>query len=139
MSRNLILVIVLAVIGFAVWLYYKGKNAGLTFIPDVAYPHGTEAIPSNYNPNPLADELHEVMKGLFTSPATKEKAFQKLYNLPTDDLLVLVYNTFNKKYGREGSGSLTKWIDDEVIHTYGFFTSSIKSKLLARLRSINLK
>jgi hypothetical protein len=135
-NRNLFLVIILAVVGFGVWLYYKGRNAGATFIPDVPYIKGVSALPAGFNPNILADELYAAMNDIFVKSTTKEAVWYRLLNLPTDDMIVLVYNTFNKKYGPKQKGSLTKWIDDEVVYNWG---SSYKNQVLVKLRSLNLK
>lgn len=118
-----------------VYVYFKGKKDGKLNIKDAPYLFGSEGIPKGFNPNILADDLHDVMSGLFTLSGTKDKAFQKLINLNTDDMVIAVYNAFNKKYGAEGNGTLTQWIDDE--RYYDPFTGA-KDKALQRLRSLRL-
>ncbi|MBD1364379.1 hypothetical protein IDJ77_11220 [Mucilaginibacter sp. ZT4R22] len=130
------IIIVLAVIGVGIWLYYRGKKEGKTDFPDVDYKTGTQEIPKSYNPNLLADELFDVLDRTFATPGEKEDAFQKMYYLPNDDLKVLVYNTFNKKYSKKAGMTLTKWIDSELVFNWG---ASVRKPLIAKLRSLNCK
>lgn len=130
-----LLIIAILTIGVMMFIYYKGKKSGAINIPDAPYPDGTQGIPAGFNPNVLADELHSVMSGLFTLSGTKDKTWRKLLDLPTNDMVVAVYNTFNSKYGGLGKGSLTNWINDEY---YYDFASGIKTKVLQRLKSLRL-
>ena len=134
-NRGVILAIVLG-LAVIIYIYYKGKKAGRVYIPDVDYIKDQKMILANFNPNILADELHRVMCGLFTLAGTKDAAWLKLLNVGTDNMIIAVYNTFNQRYGSEGKGSLTKWIDDE---TYYDLLTGVKGKLLTKLRSLNCK
>ena len=129
------IIITVIVIALAVWQYYRGKKAGAVVIPDAPYIKGAAAIPEGFNPNILADKLHSAMSGLFTLSSTKDAVWLELFNLSTDDMVIAVYNAFNKKYGSEGKGSLTKWIDDEY---YYDFASGVKTKTLERLKNLRL-
>lgn len=116
------------------WYWYRrGKRS--TTGPEVKFAEGTNAIPAGWSPMPLVEELHDVMAGVFTSPGAKNQAWEKLYNLPTGDMIRAVYKAFNEKYFRDGYGTLTQWIRDEV---YYAFLSSVKEKLLEKLASLNL-
>jgi len=130
------IVLLIIAAGVGVWLYLRGKKDGKAYIPDAPYLKGTVAIPAGYNPNILADELFAAMNDILVLSTTKEIAWNKLLTLPNDDMIIAVYNAFNKKYGPKGKGSLTAWINDEVVYNWG---SSVKAKTVAKLRSLNLK
>ncbi|ADY51446.1 hypothetical protein Pedsa_0874 [Pseudopedobacter saltans DSM 12145] len=130
-----LLIVAILTLGILVFVYYKGKKSGAVNIPDAPYIHGSEGIPTGFNPNVLADILHSAMSGLFTLSGNKDKAWRQLLELSTDDMVIAVYNAFNSKYGKEGKGSLTQWINDEY---YYDFTSGIKTKVLTRLRNLRL-
>lgn len=100
-------------------------------IPVVSYtPTGQ---PVQWNPQPLAAELFEVMDGIFTLAATKDEVFLKLAQLPTNDMVVAVYNEFNTQYGN--GETLTQWIDDEYNTLIG---GDGQTLALEKLRSIGL-
>jgi hypothetical protein len=125
----------LALLVIAIYFYFKGKKDGRLNIKDAPYIHGSEGIPKGFNPNILADEIYTVMNGLFTLTGTKDKTFSKVLGLQTDDMIIAVYNAFNDKYGKEGKGTLTQWVNDEV---YYDFTSGIKKQLINKLNSLRL-
>ncbi|TKB96850.1 hypothetical protein [Pedobacter cryophilus] len=127
--------IALVVLCLFVYIYFKGKADGKTNIADAKYIYGSAGIPKGFNPNILADTLHEVMSDLFTLTGTKDKAWNQLVNLQTDDMVIAVYNAFNDKYGAEGEGTLTQWINDEK---YYDFSTGVKTKALNKLRSLRL-
>lgn len=125
------------VVGIIVYIIYrKGKKAGQTIIPDVPYLQDQPAITANFNPNTLAEELFNAMDGPFTLSGTKDTAWRKLYELGTDNMVIAVYNAFNKKYGDKGNGSLTQWIKDETFYDY---LSGMKNKVLTRLQNLRLQ
>jgi hypothetical protein len=126
---------VIFLISIMIFIYLKGKKDGKILIPDAPYLFGSEGIPKGFNPNILADKLHEVMSSFFTLTGTKDAAFRQLTELQTNDMVIAVYNAFNNKYGAEAHGSLTQWIDDE---NYYDFVSGIKAKALNRLRQLRL-
>lgn len=100
-------------------------------IPVVSYtPTGQ---PIQWNPQPLAAELFDVMDGLFTLSGTKDATWLKLAQLPSNDMVVAVYNTFNQTYGN--GDTLTQWINDEY---WTDFAGDGKSLALQRLSSIGL-
>lgn len=100
-------------------------------IPVVTYtPTGQ---PVQWNPQPLAAELFNVMDGLFTLSGTKDAAWLKLAQLPSNDMVVAVYNEFNSQYGN--GDTLTQWINDEYWTDVG---GDGKSLALQRLSSIGL-
>lgn len=136
MSKKQIYIIA-AVLLFLVilgWYFYRrGKKAATG--PDVKFEEGTNALPAGWSPMPLVEELHDVMAGFFTSPGAKNEAWEKLYNLPTGDMIRAVYKAFNEKYFRDGYGTLTQWIRDENHYAY---LSSVKQKTLEKLSSLGL-
>ena len=134
LNKMILPVIIVALIIYLIWR--NGKKAGLTVIPDVPYIKDQEIIQSGFNPNILADELFKAMDGLLTASGTKDEAWRKLYELPTDNMVIAVYNAFNQKYGTKGKGSLTQWIEDESWYDY---LTGMKSKVLKRLQNLRLQ
>ncbi len=131
-ATNIIIAFVIFVV--AVYIIYRiGKKQGDA--PVVKYPHNGEDIPPSWSPEPLADELHDVMGGLFTLTGTKDTAWTKLKDLPTDEMVIAVYSAFNQKYYKEQKGSLTQWIKDENYYDY---TSGVKAATLERLAKLKL-
>lgn len=125
---SLLFIVILAII-----FYRKGKRAAEG--PKVTYPQGGNDIPPSWSPEPLVNELYDVMSGLATLSGSKEEAWRKLRDLPTDDMVVSVYDVFNQKYFGKGNGTLTQWIADEWY--YDPF-SGVKDSVLARLRNLKL-
>lgn len=137
MSTKVIIIIVIVIIVIISLIYFLGKRAGKRNAegPQVDYPKGGSGIPAGWNPVPIAKELHDVMDGLFTSASDKEVAWQKLFDLPTDDMIVAVYNAYNQLYFGEGDGTLTDWIRDENYSNVAF---GVKQDLLDKLQRLNL-
>lgn len=137
MNSRTIIYISIAVLVFLIilaWYFYRqGKKNALP--PEVKLLEGNSAIPKGWTPVELAEELHRVMDDTFTLSGTKDEAWQKLIDLPTDDMVRSVYNTFNQLYFKENGGTLTQWIDDERYYDY---TTKVKQKALKRLASLNL-
>jgi len=98
---------------------------------------GADGKPLSWNPTPLAMELHTTMDGFWGTPKNKEVAWAKLNNLPTNDMVVAVYNTFNSipDVIESKDGTLVNWIRDEVGY---LFSTSWKDRVLARLASLQL-
>ena len=133
----------IAIIGGAYYGIYRGikfiRNrpqqyqlpAGGAGIPITGYtPTGQ---PIQWNPEPLVDELHDVMDGLFTPTGTKDIAWTKLAQLPSNDMVVAVYNRFNSKWG--DGDTLTQWIRDEY---WTGVVETVKHDALNRLTSLGL-
>jgi len=70
-----------------------------------------------------------------TLSGTKDAVWKRLYDLPTDDMVVAVYSAFNQKYFNKGKGTLTQWIRDEWYYDY---TTGVKEKALDRLAKLKL-
>jgi hypothetical protein len=117
------IIIAVIAIGVAIYIYFKGKRDGKIYIPD------------GWNPNTLADKLYKVMNDTIVASGTKDAAWKELLGLATDDMIIAVYNTFNKKYATKGKGSLTEWVNDEIYYDY---LSGVKSKLYNKLKSLRL-
>jgi hypothetical protein len=119
-------------------IYYAGRSAGLKKAEEsvVKLPDNGSGIPKGFDPTPYANELFEVMKGLGQLTGAKDKAFRKTLELPTNDMVAAVNNKFNQLYLSRGSGTLVKWLEDEM--WYDYFTG-IKDKLITRLKSIGAK
>jgi len=88
-----------------------------------------------WSPKPLANELFESMEG-FDWTSTKERAWYKLSALPTNDMVVAVYNYFNSMPAVVSAkvGTLPQWIRDES----GAWDDSYKEAALQRLSALNL-
>lgn len=129
------IIIAVIALGVAIYIYFKGKKDGKIYIPDAPYINGANAIPAGWNPNILADKLYKAMNDIFVLSGTKDAAWKELLNLSTDDMIIAVYNTFNKKYGTKGKGSLTEWVNDEIYYDYA---SGVKGKLYDKLKSLRL-
>lgn len=121
---------IITVIAFSVRKFIKNQP------PKVKYPNNGQGIPAGWDAAPLAKELHDVMSGLFTFTGTKDVAFKKLHQIPTDDMFVAVYSTFNQLYMSEGDGTLREWINDEI---WTDVASSAKKDINARFDKLNLK
>jgi len=132
-SKVFWIVIGIIIVIYLIYRYIKNTETG----PQVQYPHGGSGIPAGWSPDALATELHDVMDGLFTMPVTKNEVWKKLYNLPTIDMMVAVYNAFGQKYFKEGNGTLTDWIRGEVYYVITM-AGGIKEALLAKLVSNNM-
>lgn len=134
----------IAIVGFAGYGIYRGIKylskprpqqyplpAGGAGIPTVGYtPTGQ---PITWNPEPLVDELHDVMDGLFTFSGTKDATWLKLAQLPSNDMVTAVYNRFNQKWG--DGDTLTQWIRDEY---WTDVAGNGKQSALDRLTSLGL-
>lgn len=91
--------------------------------PKVNYPTGGSGIPVvgigpggeqiTWKAEPLSKELHMTMDAW--NNAGRPEAFRKLATLPTDDMFVAVYDTFNHLYADEleENGTLKQWVWDE--------------------------
>ena len=131
-----IFAIILLVVALIVWwIYAQGKKAATG--PQVDLPGGANAIPAGWSPEPLAKELHDAMDSLLVFADTKETAFKKLFELPTDAMIVAVYNAFGKLYFSEGYGTLTEWIRDESNYVPELL-GGVRARLLSKLQSLNL-
>ncbi len=118
-----------------IYIYFKGKADGKTNIKDAKYPLNGKSLPLGWNPNVLADKIYKAMDGVLTNTTTKNLVFREVFVLPTDEMLIAVYNTFNDKYGAKGKGSLTEWINDEWAY---LATVNYRTKLLERLAELRL-
>ena len=133
----------IAILGAAGYIVYRSvkwiRNRPTTYnlptggqgIPTVGYTPAGQPIA--WNPEPLVDELHYVMDGLFTLSGTKDAAWNKLIQLPSPDMLTAVYNRFNTKWG-DGS-TLTQWLRDEY---YYDFTTGVRDQAINKLETAGL-
>lgn len=131
------IILALLIIVAVLIIYFYGRKQGRIKAegPQVDYPQGGDQIPQGWSPVPLADELHDAMDGIFTLSGTKDEVWKKLRDLPTDEMVIAVYNTFGQKYFGEGNGTLTQWIRDENYYDY---LTGVKETTLARLQRLNL-
>lgn len=133
----------IAILGASGYVIYRGVKFLRTRPTLYPLPQGGQGIPVTgytptgapiqWNPEPLVDELHDVMDGLFTLSGTKDAAWLKLVQLPSNDMVTAVYNRFNQKWG-DGS-TLTQWIRDE---NYYDFTTGVKDQAINRLTAAGL-
>ena len=129
---------ILLVVGYAGYRIIKRLS-----IPQATLPQGGAGLPvvgytqtgqaQLWNPEPLVDELYNVMDGLFTLSGTKDAAWRKLLELPSNDMVTSVYNRFNVKHG--AGKTLTAWIREEDYYDY---LSGVKDATLNRLTTIGL-
>lgn len=103
-------------------------------IPKYKLPKGGKALPEGWSPDPLAKELYDAMKGWSVFSGPKEAAWYKLSILPTDDMVVAVYNAFNSIPGVSEDGPLTTWIRDETLVS----VPSNRGKVLTRLNEAGM-
>lgn len=132
------IIVTVIVIAIILTIYFYGKSQGKAKVqgPQVNYPKGGKDIPAGWDPEVLAKKLYSVMKGLFTTARPKEEAWGELSALPTDEMVIAVYNTFNQLYFSKGDGTLTDWIRDESYYDPFF---SVKDEVLKRLERLRLK
>jgi len=141
-------------------LYFFGSKiiGGLRdvfFVPDQINPNKGKGKTHSLNQKKtlsdqdaeiLADELYDVMDGIFTGGATKERVFKKVNELNDQDL-IKVYNTFNRKYENTkgllddifggNNGNLIDWIKSEKNRAKGGdWISSHSDELIKRLERI---
>ena len=134
LGTPIVIGIIIVIIIIAVILIYRsGKKSAEP--PKVTYPHGGSEIPAGWSPNELVEELFNAMDGLFTLSGTKDAAWGKLANLPTNEMVRAVYDVYNQKYFSKGKGTLTQWIKDE---SYYDPTSGVKEAALQRLSKEDL-
>lgn len=125
--------IALIVAALAIAIYWYGGNAAVEKQKnDPKLPNNGQGIPTNWNPEPRASALFEVMNGI-GSTADKESEWAICMSL-TDDQLTAVYGAFNRRYCAGDDQTLTTWIKWET----GAWFGSVKPALLQRLRSLNL-
>jgi len=70
-------------------------------------------LPVGWSPYPLASQLKNEMTG-FQWGIAQRRSWITLSELPTNDMVVAVYNAFNEQYFNLGDGTLTDWIRDET-------------------------
>jgi hypothetical protein len=117
------------------FVYWQGKKAEKEKdLFNNPYPEPGGAVPTNWNATPLANDLHNVLDGLFTSAYEKERVFAKVAIL-TNNQLTELYNTFNKLFYEKSQETMTEWIANE----YNYALSSDRNKILSTLRSLNLR
>ena len=110
-----------------------GKNKAKRDKPNSKdLPNSGSGIPQNWDPETLANELHDLMEGAFDSISQKNEAMGKLANLGTSDMVVAVYNIFNSKYSKGPDDTLTTWIRNE------FLVGPNQALALNRLQVLNL-
>jgi len=124
----------IVVIGGVGFLAYLGLRK--LFRPGIPPPPRiiagkAKGLPAGWSPYPLAAALHQDMKGINWGVMTEPQSWVTLSALPTDDMVVAVYQAFTKQYFNEGDGTLTEWVRDEGGGTY-------RKLVLARLSSLQL-
>ena len=131
-------------VGILGFFIYKKVKKKLAFLPPVfplptggggmpVVSYDDKGVPTFWNPAPLSTELFDVMDGLFSNEFTKSATWLRLAELPTSDMVVAVYNHFNKNFG--SGETLTQWINDE--YSYNWFDSD-KELALAKLKALGL-
>lgn len=126
----IIVVFVLIIIGYLLY------NAGKKTRPKVKYPNGGQGIPAGWSPTPLVEQLFKTMDGMNVNRLSRDAAWMDLSKLPSDDMVVSVYDVFNQLYFKDSQETLTEWIKNES--TLGW-VSTAKNAALNRLASLNLE
>lgn len=125
----------------AVALYFGIKAFRKSVLNNIPLPDiptdGTIPDPATFEKQAkiLANELRDVVRGIFTFAATKEKTFKKLFEL-TDAELIYTYRVYNKLYYNTTSETMTQAIQDEVNYVPDW-QGGTKTKLVNRLISLN--
>ncbi len=126
---NKYVIVGLIVVMLIVFTYQKG--AASTKQKTVDIPKGElKDIPEGWTPAELAGRLYYGMEGFNISVTDKELAWKSLYELPTDAMVVAVYNYYNQQYLE----NLTRRIAEEGASWVG----SYQDRVLERLRNLNL-
>lgn len=121
---------VLIVLGIGVVTYFSVRKWIKNRPPHVTYPNGGQGIPDGFIPENYAKKAHDTMVGI--PSVEREGILSLIASLPTDDMFVAVYDTFNQLYMKEGKGTFRQWIDDE-------WGVSSKDALNKRFDKLNLK
>lgn len=113
---------------------------GIPQVGTTTDPMTGKGVPVYWSPVPSAKALYDSMVGFdYGYPDEKEAEWYKLAVLPTNDMVVAVYNTFNKIPDVSSQaaeyGTLVNWIKDEIGYVYG---ESSKGAALARLEKSGL-
>lgn len=87
-------------------------------------------LPAGWSPYPLAAKLKTEMSGL---SLTYPGSWRTLADLPTDAMVIAVYNAFNEQYFNLGDGTLVEWIMAEWQ-----WAGTTKQQALTRLSSLQL-
>lgn len=125
LSTVITLILVVVVVKFA----YSNKKSAPTANLSV---DAESEVPGSWDPMPLVEELYHTMDGFNFFVTEEEQAWLKLAQLASDDMVRLVYNNYNAKYG-DGE-SLTQVILSES----GATINSNKPLVIQRLQQLNL-
>ena len=87
-------------------------------------------LPAGWSPYPLATKLKTEMTGI---SIYYPGSWRTLADLPTDSMVISVYEAFNEQYFNLGDGTLTQWIMDEWQ-----WAGTTKQQVLTRLNSLQL-
>jgi hypothetical protein len=118
--------------GFWDWMItLSGDKGGPAPVPppiQAPLPNSGSGIPMGWEPGGLAKRLFDEMDGV--NFLYDNDLYLEFANLPTEDMVVAVYNTFNSLYG-EGE-TLYEWMDGESSYGNG------KDLAMARMKNLNL-
>lgn len=146
--------IAIILIGVAVWWFYFRKKQDEQEKRIYAPDKDVKVAPNSYNPNDLANQLHFAINGVNVGDqllsivsfgnatdakaveTMRENTFKQLIGLP-DSSMIAVYNAYNQKF-KAGTDTLTRQID-KIFALPFTDLSGLKSKLVVKLRSLNLK
>lgn len=130
-SRTLQVMLVSAII-IAI-IYFKGKADGKAVLAKykVVDVEGKEGVPAGFDKiaNDLVDSLYKGFSDWLVTPSYREAYYTVMMSY-TDDMIRVVYNLYNSKYGITRSKTLTQEIQDTW---YGHNT-----EILAKLRTLGL-
>lgn len=113
-----LVVLVLIVLGL---LYLFGDKRKTVKVKKYDLPEQGQGIPTGFNPETVASDLFNALKGSDFDDMEIVKALRKFNELTTDDMKVLAYNTFNESYQghdeNEENFTLREWVNDEYMWT----------------------
>lgn len=106
-----------AILGLTALSYFKGKDAGSTTIKPVPLPKEGGQLNENERQKVrgYSLKLHEDLTEIF---GIRDNRLYQNLNSESDKVLVAIYNDFNNLYGNEDNGTLTQWLQDELVPTY---------------------
>lgn len=115
------------------WTFKRAWGGGNKYGRPPKIERDLEKLKNTWTPTPLAQKLFQQMDGVNFNPLFSGEAWKELYELPHDQQVVDVYESFNAMYYPKSGQTLTQWVRDESSDIYGN-----RDKALKRLESLHL-
>lgn len=129
---------IMAAIAILIIVYYWGKRKGKGTAIEIDIPGGAQSIPANWNPNPLIEDLHDVLDSTTFSPWAwdkRDRVFGEFLDIQTDAMFVFINNEYNKRYQPQMKSSLKNQIESEGM--LGLWQAK-KVKIIERMNELNI-